>query len=79
MIVSDGSVNYSNATPECCLRRVLATPTWRNNGPCQDQRYFQSIVKLRGWSKAKGDIVTIKQALCQANTDLYGGLRAGRY
>lgn len=79
MVVSDGSVNYSYATPECCLRRGFATPTWPNDGPCQDQRYFQRIVKLRGWSKAKGDIAIVKQALCQANTDLQGGLREGQY
>jgi hypothetical protein len=79
MIVSDGRVNYSYATPECCLRREYATPSWRNRGPAQDQRYFRRIVRTHGWTETAGDIVIIREALCRANADPEGGLRSGNY
>jgi glycosyltransferase involved in cell wall biosynthesis len=79
MIVSSGKTNYSYATPECCLRREFATPTWANNGPAHDQLYFKTIVEKNRWSESRGDIVNIAEALCRANTDLRGGLRAGCY
>jgi SAM-dependent methyltransferase len=79
MIVSDGRVNYSYATPECCLRREHATPSWRNRGPAQDQRYFRRIIRTHGWTESAGDIVIIREALCRANADPEGGLRSGNY
>lgn len=78
MIVSDGRVNFSYATPECCLRREYAIPAWSCERPSQDQAYFQAIVEGQGWSEEKGDIVVLREALCRANTDLHGGLRSGR-
>jgi len=77
MIVSGGCTNFSYATPECCLRRELATPTWTNN-TSHDQLYFRSIVNAQGWSEAQGDIITVREALCRANWDPMGGLRSGR-
>jgi glycosyltransferase involved in cell wall biosynthesis len=79
MVVSDGKVNYSFATPECCLRRAHASPVWDPNGPAQDQRYFQRIVRSRGWSEHRGEIVTLRRPLCRANSDPQGGLRAGNF
>lgn len=79
MIVSADQTNFSYATPECWLRREFATPSWSNNGPAQDQRYFRNIVKDRGWSTSAGDIVVLNEALCKANCDPKGGLRSGRY
>src|SRR5690606_13122191 len=79
MIVSYGSVNFTYATPECCLRREYVTPTWNNHGPGQDQRYFRAIVARHHWTEASGDIVTIPHALCRAVTASYGGLRSGTY
>jgi SAM-dependent methyltransferase len=78
MFVTDEQVNFSYATPECCLRRSYATPTWSNAGPAQDQHYFSQIVAANGWSEADGDIVCIREALCRANADPRGGLRQGR-
>ena len=79
MIVSDGRVDYSFATPEICLRREFVTPTWRNDGPAQDQLYFKRIVAGYGWTAAPPDVVTVSAALCRANSDPRGGLRAGRF
>lgn len=79
MIVSNGKVNYSYATPECCLRREYTTTTWEGRGPAQDQRYFKRIIAQNRWTEEKGDIVLVRKALCQAITDSYGGLRNGRY
>jgi glycosyltransferase involved in cell wall biosynthesis len=78
MVVSDGTVNFTYATPECCLRREFATATWPSMAS-QDQAYFGAIVASQGWSEAAGDIVVISEALCRANADPRGGLRAGRY
>jgi len=78
MIVSAGRTNFSYATPECCLRREFATPSWSNGGPAQDQLYFKTIVKKQEWSESKGDIVSLHEALCKANCDPKGGLRSGR-
>jgi len=79
MLVTGNRVNYSYATPECCLRREFATATWDNSGPCQDQRYFKRIVQRHGWSEEEGHIVTIRKALCRALHDAKGGLRSGHY
>jgi glycosyltransferase involved in cell wall biosynthesis len=79
MIVSDESINFTYATPECCLHRELVTPTWTNHGPGQDQRYFRAIVARHGWSEDYGDIVIIREALCRATADPQGGLRNGHF
>jgi glycosyltransferase involved in cell wall biosynthesis len=78
MRMPDGVENYSHATPECCLRREHATPTWDDLMPCEDQRYFEGIARVNGWSLEGGEIVVIPKALCAANSDPVGGLRAGR-
>jgi glycosyltransferase involved in cell wall biosynthesis len=79
MVVHGGRINYSFATPEVCLRRVHVTPTWREDGPGQDQRYFRRIVHDHRWTRGSKEIVTIQVPLCRANRDPRGGLRAGRY
>jgi hypothetical protein len=79
MLVSAGQVNFSHATPECCLRRAFATPTWTAAGIKQDQLYFGSIIAANGWSEGTGDIVVLAEAMCRANSDPQGGLRSGRY
>jgi glycosyltransferase involved in cell wall biosynthesis len=78
MVVSGGRTNFSFATPECCLRREYASPTWTSSGVRHDQQYFESIVRRNGWSEANGDIVLVPEALCRANSDPRGGLRSGR-
>lgn len=79
MIVSNGQQNFSYATPECCLRREYATPTWKSIGIIHDQVYFKSIIAAHGWTEARGEIVFIPETLCRANADPYGGQRSGRY
>lgn len=79
MVLANGGVNHSYATPEVCLRRVFATPTWDNRGPCQDQRYFMRIVESNRWSERAGQIVTLPEALCKAHHAPVGGLRRGRF
>jgi glycosyltransferase involved in cell wall biosynthesis len=79
MVVGAGRVNYSYATPEVCLRREYAEPTWAPDGPGQDQRYFRRIVARHGWSTTRGDIVIVNEPLCRANRSPSGGLRAGAY
>ena len=79
MIVTGGKVNYSYATPECCLRRPFATPTWTTEGPGQDQKYFRRIIKYNRWDETNGDILWIKMPLCRANAHPAGGLRNGHY
>jgi glycosyltransferase involved in cell wall biosynthesis len=79
MIVSEGVTNFSYATPECCLWRRFATPTWSGNHSAQDQLYFTNIASANGWSEAQGDIVVIHEALCRANAESRGGLRSGHY
>lgn len=79
MYVERGQVNYSHATPECWLRREFASPTWASDGSGQDQRYFSRIVSAGGWSEESGEIVLIREPLCQANAYPYGGLRSGHY
>lgn len=79
MYVAGNRVNYSYATPECCLRREFATPTWLNDGPAQDQNYFRRIIAKQRWSEATGDIVMVDEVLCRANAHPRGGLRSGRY
>ncbi len=70
-----GGVDYSFATPEVCLRRRYATPTWRGGGT-HDQVYFREIVARNRWREPR-DIVALRVALCRANHDPEGGLRAG--
>jgi SAM-dependent methyltransferase len=77
MMVSARQMNLSYATPECCLRREFATATWANHSS-HDQVYFKNIISARGWSESQGDIITLNEALCQANCDPMGGLRSGR-
>ena len=77
MRATNGRADYSYATPECCLRRVDASPTWADEDYEQDQHYFERIVSARGWTAERGEIVTVRKVLCQAHTDPAGGLRAG--
>jgi glycosyltransferase involved in cell wall biosynthesis len=77
MLVGSGRTDYSHATPECCLSREDATPSWNNHNYYQDQHYFSDIVARNRWSEANGDIVILREALCRSNGDPYGGLRAG--
>jgi len=79
MIVIGGAVNFSYATPECCLRSEFATADWSSRGPAQDQRYFRQIIETHKWSEDAGQIVTVREALCRANADVIGGLRSGSY
>jgi SAM-dependent methyltransferase len=79
MIVSEGQANFTFATPECCLRRPFATPTWSNCGVAHDQVYFRSIISAHGWTEARGDIVVVPEALCRANADPQGGTRNGGF
>jgi glycosyltransferase involved in cell wall biosynthesis len=74
---SDGQLHFTYATPECCLRRQFATPTWSNVGH-QGQRYFSEIVSANGWSESDGDIVLVPELLLRANANKRGGLRSGR-
>ncbi|HEY0726193.1 MAG TPA: hypothetical protein VGD41_19895, partial [Pyrinomonadaceae bacterium] len=77
MVVTAGKINYSYATPECCVRREFVIPSW-SNGPAHDQHYFKSIVATHGWSTTQGDILVLNEPLCHANCDPRGGLRSGR-
>jgi glycosyltransferase involved in cell wall biosynthesis len=70
-------VNFSYATPECCLRREYATPTWDGQRTCEDQRYFDAIVRAHDWTEEAGDIVVITKPLCRARNDPHGGHRDG--
>ena len=79
MVVSNGKINYSYATPECMVWRPFAVPRWTNSGPSQDQRYFEKIIAENGWSQEKGDIILIEKALCRANANPRGGLRDGKF
>ncbi|HZI48954.1 MAG TPA: glycosyltransferase family 2 protein, partial [Pyrinomonadaceae bacterium] len=78
MIVSAGQTNFSYATPECCLRREFATPTWASHTSSHDQLYFRNIIATCGWSESNGDIINLPEPLCRANCDPHGGLRSGR-
>jgi glycosyltransferase involved in cell wall biosynthesis len=79
MIVSDRETNFSYATPECCLRRELATPTWEGRGGAQDQRYFSRIVLENDLALENGTVVIVPRALCRAKSDPNGGLRSGDF
>lgn len=79
MIVSNGETNFSFATPECWLRRELATPTWEGRGGAQDQRYFSRIVLDNDLSIENGTMAVIPRALCRAISDPRGGLRNGDF
>lgn len=76
LILADGRTVHSDATPECCLRREFATPTWGRDR-LHDQLYFRRIVRRNGWSSARGDVVVVRQALVRAGAADHGGLRAG--
>ncbi|MGA2600866.1 MAG: glycosyltransferase [Bryobacteraceae bacterium] len=72
----DGWDNFTYATPECCLRRAYATPTWiPEHG--QDQTYFKTIAQNNDWSVENGKIVVLGEVLCAAGFDPRGGLRRG--
>ena len=77
LVANRAEPDYSYATPECCLRREFATPTWDGLGTCEDQRYFGGIVREHGWSEENGDIVLIRKALCRARKSPEGGRRGG--
>ena len=79
LILASGRTVYSDATPECCLRREFATPTWDDRGPMQDQRYFGRIRRRNRWTKARGDVVVVRKALVRAGHAPEGGLRAGGF
>jgi glycosyltransferase involved in cell wall biosynthesis len=72
-----GGIDFGSGTPECCLWRRFATPTWDGAGPGEDYRYFGSIVATHGWSREAGDIVVLDKVLCRSNEDSRGGLRSG--
>ncbi|HWM89284.1 MAG TPA: glycosyltransferase family A protein [Thermoanaerobaculia bacterium] len=78
MLMRSGKPNFSHATPECCLRREFATPTWDGLAVCEDQRYFQGIARTNGWTEERGEVVMISKVLCASHGDPVGGLRAGR-
>jgi glycosyltransferase involved in cell wall biosynthesis len=77
MYRGDGQINFTYATPVCCLRREYATPTWQAVGR-QDLQYYQGIVEANGWSEEQGDIVLVPEILVRARSDPRGGLRGGR-
>jgi glycosyltransferase involved in cell wall biosynthesis len=79
MIVDNGTINYSYATPECCIRTEYATRTWKAEGPGQDQKYFKRIINTNNWRMDREDGVLIEEALCRANAHPVGGLRSGNY
>jgi glycosyltransferase involved in cell wall biosynthesis len=73
----DGQSNFTHATPICCLRRELATPTWVDEGG-HDLRYYGDIIEANDLSEERGDIVLIPELLVRARSDPKGGLRSGR-
>jgi glycosyltransferase involved in cell wall biosynthesis len=77
MYRGDGQLNFTLATPVCCLRREFATPTWQAVGR-QDLQYYQGIIDHHGWSEDRGDIVLVPEILVRARSDARGGLRGGR-
>jgi glycosyltransferase involved in cell wall biosynthesis len=77
MYRGDGQLNFTLATPVCCLRREFATPTWQAVGR-QDLQYYQGIIDHQGWSEDRGDIVLVPEILVRARSDARGGLRGGR-
>jgi glycosyltransferase involved in cell wall biosynthesis len=77
MIRRDGQVNFTHATPVCCLRRELATPTWEEERR-QDIKYYGDIIAANDLSEERGDIVLIPELLVRARSDPKGGLRSGR-
>jgi hypothetical protein len=74
---ASGQANFTFATPECCLRRPYATPTWGNRDNAHDQQYFRRLVQSNHWTESAGDLVTLHEVLCRANADGRGGLRSG--
>ena len=77
MYRGDGQINFTFATPVCCMRRQYATPTWQAVGR-QDLQYYTGIVETNGWSEDHGDIVLVPEILVRARSDPRGGLRGGR-
>lgn len=76
LILADGRTVYCHATPQCCLRREFATPSWGRDR-LHDQIYFRRIVRRNHWSPARGDVVEVRRALVRAGHADHGGLRAG--
>jgi glycosyltransferase involved in cell wall biosynthesis len=77
MVRGDGQTNFAPATPVCCLRRELATPTWQEVHR-HDIRYYGDIIETNGLSEETGDIVLVPELLVRARSDPKGGLRSGR-
>jgi glycosyltransferase involved in cell wall biosynthesis len=77
MFRGDGQINFTHATPNCCLRRELATPTWQEERR-HDIKYFGDIIAANQLSEERGDIVLIPELLVRARSDPKGGLRSGR-
>ena len=77
MFRGDGQINFAPATPICCLRRELATPTWED-ADRHDLKYFGDIIAANDLSEERGDIVLIPELLVRAHADPKGGLRSGR-
>lgn len=77
MYRGDGQINFTFATPVCCLRSEYATPTWQAVGR-QDLQYYNGIVEANGWTEERGDIVLVPEILVRARSDPRGGLRGGR-
>ena len=78
MHLSDEAVNYSYATPECCIRREFVSGDWQGYSVQHDQIYFKNIIRRQEWSEQAGDILSLRDVLCRANSDPLGGLRGGR-
>src|SRR5215470_7331797 len=79
MVLSNGSIDYSRATPSVCLRREFATPTWIGDRYDADQEYFRAIETDNRWTEMMGDIILLKTIICRANLNPRGGIREGRY
>ncbi|HVT58387.1 MAG TPA: glycosyltransferase family A protein [Thermoanaerobaculia bacterium] len=77
MVNQHCGVDFSFATPEVCLRRQFATPTWDGLWSSEDQRYFGAIVAANGWTEEGGDIVVLRKVLCTARGERLGGRRSG--
>lgn len=77
MYRGDGQINFTHATPVCCLRRELATPTWSEERR-HDIKYFGEIIDANALSEKDGGIVLLPELLVRARSDPKGGLRAGR-
>jgi hypothetical protein len=79
IVLSDGRAVYAHCTPENCLRREYATPTWDNWGTGQDRRYFNRILETNGWTLTSGHVHVTREVLCRSNDDPAGGHREGQF